>query len=172
MVLTQDEACVFAFNCSHPLWERTLVSTRSRFKALLLRAWVTGVTIHLVLAASLHAGQLGWLSPRVGFNTWGPMGFCVSGRLAWCVVHCFFSLCSFGVKLMDFQAHRRGGTLNRKHVSPAFQPPLPPTDGSTLAPAGPEPPPQSSRAESSTGGGTGPSSAGILEQGPSPGDSR
>ncbi|XP_073071493.1 rho GTPase-activating protein 17 isoform X5 [Manis javanica] len=78
---------------------------------------------------------------------------------------------SFGVKLMDFQAHRRGGTLNRKHISPAFQPPLPPTDGSTLAPAGPEPPPQSSRAESSTGGGTVPSSAGTLEQGPSPGDS-
>lgn len=78
---------------------------------------------------------------------------------------------SFGVKLMDFQAHRRGGTLNRKHISPAFQPPLPPTDGSTLAPAGPEPPPQSSRAESSTGGGTVPSTAGMLEQGPSPGDS-
>ncbi|XP_057343035.1 rho GTPase-activating protein 17 isoform X2 [Manis pentadactyla] len=78
---------------------------------------------------------------------------------------------SFGVKLMDFQAHRRGGTLNRKHISPAFQPPLPPTDGSTLAPAGPEPPPQSSRAESSTGGGAVPSSAGTLEQGPSPGDS-
>uniref|UniRef100_A0A2K6MEH6 Rho GTPase-activating protein 17 n=1 Tax=Rhinopithecus bieti TaxID=61621 RepID=A0A2K6MEH6_RHIBE len=77
---------------------------------------------------------------------------------------------SFGVKLMDFQAHRRGGTLNRKHISPAFQPPLPPTDGSTVAPAGPEPPPQSSRAESSSGGGTVPSSAGILEQGPSPGD--
>ncbi|KAK2496442.1 hypothetical protein MC885_013281 [Smutsia gigantea] len=77
----------------------------------------------------------------------------------------------FGVKLMDFQAHRRGGTLNRKHISPAFQPPLPPTDGSTLAPAGAEPPPQSSRAESSTGGGTVPSSAGTLEQGPSPGDS-
>ena len=97
------------------------------------------------------------------------MGFCVSSRLAWCVVDCFFSLCSFGVKLMDFQAHRRGGTLNRKHICPAFHPP---TDGSTLAPAGPEPPPQSSRAESSTGGGTVPSSAGILEQGPSPGDSR
>ncbi|KAF3814174.1 hypothetical protein GH733_017790 [Mirounga leonina] len=78
---------------------------------------------------------------------------------------------SFGVKLMDFQAHRRGGTLTRKHISPAFQPPLPPTDGSTLAPAGPEPPPQSSRAESSAGGGTVPSSAGTLEQGPSPGDS-
>ncbi|KAJ8798624.1 hypothetical protein J1605_016427 [Eschrichtius robustus] len=78
---------------------------------------------------------------------------------------------SFGVKLMDFQAHRRGGTLNRKHICPAFHPPLPPTDGSTLAPAGPEPPPQSFRAESSTGGGTVPSSAGILEQGPSPGDS-
>ncbi|XP_062036658.1 rho GTPase-activating protein 17 isoform X2 [Lepus europaeus] len=78
---------------------------------------------------------------------------------------------SFGVKLMDFQAHRRGGTLNRKHMSPAFQPPLPPTDGSTLAPAGPEPPPQGSRAESSSGGGAVPSSAGTLEQGLSPGDS-
>ncbi|XP_034507405.1 rho GTPase-activating protein 17-like [Ailuropoda melanoleuca] len=78
---------------------------------------------------------------------------------------------SFGVKLMDFQAHRQGGTLTRKHISPAFQPPLPPTDGSTLAPAGPEPSPQSSRAESSTGGGTVPSSTGILEQGPSPGNS-
>ncbi|KAG8513527.1 LOW QUALITY PROTEIN: Rho GTPase-activating protein 17, partial [Galemys pyrenaicus] len=77
---------------------------------------------------------------------------------------------SFGVKLMDFQAHRRGGTLNRKHLSPAFQPPLPPTDGSTLAPAGPEPPPQGARAESSAGGGTVPNSAGLLEQGPSPGD--
>ncbi|XP_027627601.1 rho GTPase-activating protein 17 [Tupaia chinensis] len=78
---------------------------------------------------------------------------------------------SFGVKLMDFQAHRRGGTLNRKHIAPAFQPPLPPTDGSTLAPAGPEPPSQGSRAESSSGGGAVPSSASILEQGPSPGDS-
>uniref|UniRef100_G3SNY0 Rho GTPase-activating protein 17 n=1 Tax=Loxodonta africana TaxID=9785 RepID=G3SNY0_LOXAF len=77
---------------------------------------------------------------------------------------------SFGVKLMDFQAHRRGGTLNRKHISPTFQPPLPPTDGSTLAPAGPELPPQSSRAESSTGGGAVPSSVGTLEQGLSPGD--
>ncbi|XP_055483312.1 rho GTPase-activating protein 17 isoform X2 [Psammomys obesus] len=77
---------------------------------------------------------------------------------------------SFGVKLMDFQAHRRGGTLNRKHISPAFQPPLPPTDGNALAPAGPEPPSQSSRADSS-GGGPVPSSAGILEQGLSPGDS-
>ncbi|XP_052616017.1 rho GTPase-activating protein 17 isoform X3 [Peromyscus californicus insignis] len=78
---------------------------------------------------------------------------------------------SFGVKLMDFQAHRRGGTLNRKHASPAFQPPLPPTDGNALAPAGPEPPSQSSRADSSSGGGPVPSSAGILEQGLSPGDS-
>ncbi|XP_054436856.1 rho GTPase-activating protein 17 isoform X2 [Pteronotus mesoamericanus] len=78
---------------------------------------------------------------------------------------------SFGVKLMDFQAYRRGGTLNRKHVSPAFQPPLPPTDGSTLATAGPEPPSQSSRAESGAEGGPVPSSAGILEQGLSPGDS-
>ncbi|MBZ3876611.1 Rho GTPase-activating protein 17 [Sciurus carolinensis] len=78
---------------------------------------------------------------------------------------------SFGVKLMDFQAHRRGGTLNRKHTSPAFQPPLPPMDGSALAPAGPEPPSQSSRAESSSGGGTVASPAGMLEQGLSPGDS-
>ena len=129
-----------------------------------------GMTISVGLAASLHAGQLGWLY-RVGFNTLRPMGFCVSHQLAWCV-DCFFSLCSFGVKLMDFQAYRRGGTLNRKHISPAFQPPLPPTDGSTLAPAGPEPPSQSSRAESSAEGGPVPSSAGILEQGLSPGDSR
>lgn len=133
-------------------------------------ASVIGMAIHLVLVAALHAGQLGWLY-HVGFNTRGPMGFCVRYWLAWCV-DCFFSLCSFGVKLMDFQAYRRGGTLNRKHVSPAFQPPLPPTDGSTLAPAGPEPPSQNSRAESSAGGGPVPSSAGALEQGPSPGDSR
>ncbi|XP_071067336.1 rho GTPase-activating protein 17 isoform X5 [Dasypus novemcinctus] len=78
---------------------------------------------------------------------------------------------SFGVKLMDFQAHRRGGTLNRKHLFPAFQPPLPPTDGSTMAPAGPEPSPQGSRAESSAGGGTVPYSAGTLELGLNPGDS-
>lgn len=127
------------------------------------------MTTDLVLPTSLHAGQLGYPFLYVGFNTCGPMDFFLSSRLAWCV-DCFFSLCSFGVKLMDFQAHRRGGTLNRKHISPAFQPPLPPTDGSTLAPAGPEPPPQSSRAESSTGGGAVPSSAGTLEQGPSPGD--
>ncbi|KAL1788050.1 rho GTPase-activating protein 17 isoform X1 [Sigmodon hispidus] len=78
---------------------------------------------------------------------------------------------SFGVKLMDFQAHRRGGTLNKKHASPAFQPPLPPTDGNALAPAGPEPPSQSSRADNSSGGGPVPSSTGLLEQGQSPGDS-
>lgn len=73
---------------------------------------------------------------------------------------------------MDFQAHRRGGTLNRKHISPAFQPPLPPTDGNALAPAGPELPSQSSRADSNSVGGPVPSSSGILEQGLSPGDSR
>lgn len=134
-----------------------------------LLALVTAATIRLVLAASLHAGQLGWLAPCAGFNTCGTVDFCLYSWLA-CCVDCFFFLCSFGVKLMDFQAHRRGGTLTRKHISPAFQPPLPPADGSTLAPAGPEPPPQSSRAESSAGGGTVPSSAGTLEQGPSPGD--
>ncbi|XP_023376399.1 rho GTPase-activating protein 17 [Pteropus vampyrus] len=78
---------------------------------------------------------------------------------------------SFGVKLTDFQAYRRGGALSRKHTSPASQPPLPPADGGTSAPAGPEPPPQSSKAESSTGGGPVLSSAGTLEQGPSLGDS-
>lgn len=82
------------------------------------------------------------------------------------------SLCSFGVKLTDFQAYRRGGALNRKHTSPASQPPLPPADGGTVAPAGPEPPPQSSRAESSTGVGAVLSSAGTLEQGPGLGDGR
>ena len=53
---------------------------------------------------------------------------------------------SFGVKLMDFQAHWRGGTLNRKHSFPSFQLLLWTTDGSTLAPLGPKTPPQSSRA--------------------------
>ncbi|XP_048187943.1 rho GTPase-activating protein 17 isoform X3 [Perognathus longimembris pacificus] len=78
---------------------------------------------------------------------------------------------SFGVKLMDFQAHRRSGTLNRKHISPAFQPPLPPMDGSAWAPAAQEPSTQSSRADGSSGCGTVPSTAGTLEQGLSPGDS-
>ncbi|KAM4828984.1 rho GTPase-activating protein 17 isoform 2-T2 [Thomomys bottae] len=78
---------------------------------------------------------------------------------------------SFGVKLMDFQAHRRSGTLNRKHISPAFQPPLPPMDGSAWAPSGQEPSTQSSRADGSSGCGTVPSTAGTLEQSPSPGDS-
>lgn len=53
---------------------------------------------------------------------------------------------SFGVKLMDFQAHWQGRSLVIKHLFPSFQLPLWPTDGSTLAPVGPEPPPQSSRA--------------------------
>ncbi|NXG48804.1 RHG17 protein, partial [Psilopogon haemacephalus] len=36
---------------------------------------------------------------------------------------------SFGVKVLDFQGNpRRCGTINRKHTSPAFQPPLPPTE--------------------------------------------
>ncbi|XP_036081542.1 rho GTPase-activating protein 17 isoform X2 [Rousettus aegyptiacus] len=78
---------------------------------------------------------------------------------------------SFGVKLTDFQAYRRGGALNRKHMSPASQPPLPPADGGTSALAGPEPPPQSPKAESNPGGGAVLSSAGTLEQGPSLGDS-
>ncbi|OWJ99378.1 hypothetical protein Celaphus_00009701 [Cervus elaphus hippelaphus] len=38
---------------------------------------------------------------------------------------------SFGVKLMDFQAHWQGGTLNRKHSFPSFQLLLRTTDGST-----------------------------------------
>ncbi|XP_027715566.1 rho GTPase-activating protein 17 isoform X1 [Vombatus ursinus] len=69
----------------------------------------------------------------------------------------------FGVKLMDFQANRRSGTLSRKHTSPAFHPPLPPTEGSTLAPPGPEPPSHSSGAENSGGGVAFPPSAGLPE---------
>ncbi|CAH2307487.1 rho GTPase-activating 17 isoform X1 [Pelobates cultripes] len=34
------------------------------------------------------------------------------------------------MKVQDFHS-KRGGTLTRKHASPAFQPPLPPTDGAT-----------------------------------------
>ncbi|XP_072273645.1 rho GTPase-activating protein 17 isoform X2 [Pyxicephalus adspersus] len=41
---------------------------------------------------------------------------------------------SMGLKVLDFQLNtRRGGTLNRKHASPAFHPPLPPSDGGTQA---------------------------------------
>ncbi|KAM5152319.1 rho GTPase-activating protein 17 isoform 2-T2 [Mantella aurantiaca] len=41
---------------------------------------------------------------------------------------------SVGLKVLDFQFNaRRGGTLNRKHASPAFHPPLPPNDGATPA---------------------------------------
>ncbi|XP_075686634.1 rho GTPase-activating protein 17 isoform X2 [Rhinoderma darwinii] len=37
---------------------------------------------------------------------------------------------NMGVKVLDFQLNpRRSGTLTRKHVSPAFQPPLPPSEG-------------------------------------------
>ncbi|XP_018417065.1 PREDICTED: rho GTPase-activating protein 17 isoform X1 [Nanorana parkeri] len=45
---------------------------------------------------------------------------------------------SGGLKVLDFQFNvRRGGTLNRKHASPAFHPPLPPNDGGTQSePAG------------------------------------
>uniref|UniRef100_A0A8C8S1K6 Rho GTPase-activating protein 17 n=1 Tax=Pelusios castaneus TaxID=367368 RepID=A0A8C8S1K6_9SAUR len=46
---------------------------------------------------------------------------------------------SFGVKVIDFQVNpRRCGTINRKHTSPAFQPPLPPTEAGVLAQPGAE----------------------------------
>ncbi|XP_060116826.1 rho GTPase-activating protein 17 [Heteronotia binoei] len=55
---------------------------------------------------------------------------------------------SFGVKVLDFPAStRRGGTVNRKHTAPAFQPPLPPTEAGTLAQAGAEQLPQGTGAE-------------------------
>lgn len=119
--------------------------------------------------ASLHAGQLGGCL-RVGIGMRAPVGSESGGGSRGMLT--VSSLCSFGVKLTDFQAYRRGGAVNRKHMSPASQPPLPPADGGTSAPAGPEPPPQSPRAESSPGGGAVLSSAGTLEQGPSLGDSR
>lgn len=37
---------------------------------------------------------------------------------------------NIGIKVLDFQFNtRRSGTLTRKHASPAFQPPLPPSEG-------------------------------------------
>ncbi|XP_015272131.1 PREDICTED: LOW QUALITY PROTEIN: rho GTPase-activating protein 17-like [Gekko japonicus] len=55
---------------------------------------------------------------------------------------------SFGVKVLDFPAStRRGGTVNRKHTAPAFQPPLPPTEAGTLSQAGAEQLPQGAGAE-------------------------
>ncbi|XP_061456104.1 rho GTPase-activating protein 17 isoform X1 [Rhineura floridana] len=54
----------------------------------------------------------------------------------------------YGVKVMDFQANpRRGGTLNRKHTAPAFQPPLPPTEVGLLTQATAEQHPQGPGAE-------------------------
>ncbi|XP_075421789.1 rho GTPase-activating protein 17 isoform X2 [Ascaphus truei] len=46
---------------------------------------------------------------------------------------------STGMKVLEFHLNpRRGGTLTRKHASPAFHPPLPPTEGGTQAePPGP-----------------------------------
>ncbi|NXX95431.1 RHG17 protein, partial [Centropus bengalensis] len=72
---------------------------------------------------------------------------------------------SFGVKVMDFQANpRRCGTINRKHTSPAFQPPLPPTEAAVLAQAGAEQHSQASVAETSPVGAGFALSAGTAEQ--------
>ncbi|XP_048351538.1 rho GTPase-activating protein 17 isoform X2 [Sphaerodactylus townsendi] len=55
---------------------------------------------------------------------------------------------SFGVKVLDFPATtRRGGTINRKHTAPAFQPPLPPTEAGPLAQAAADQPPQGAGSE-------------------------
>lgn len=81
------------------------------------------------------------------------------------------SLCSFGVKVMDFQVNpRRCGTINRKHTSPAFQPPLPPTEAGTLAQPGAEQHSQGAVAETSPAGAAFAPSAGTAEQLPSPGN--
>ncbi|NWU69897.1 RHG17 protein, partial [Pterocles burchelli] len=72
---------------------------------------------------------------------------------------------SFGVKVMDFQANpRRCGTINRKHTSPAFQPPLPPTEAGVLAQAGAEQHSPASGAETSPVGAGSALSAGTAEQ--------
>uniref|UniRef100_A0A8V5FXB8 Rho GTPase-activating protein 17 n=1 Tax=Melopsittacus undulatus TaxID=13146 RepID=A0A8V5FXB8_MELUD len=72
---------------------------------------------------------------------------------------------SFGVKVMDFQANpRRCGTINRKHTSPAFQPPLPPTEAGVLAQPGAEQHSQASVAETSPVGAGFALSAGTAEQ--------
>lgn len=56
----------------------------------------------------------------------------------WCNPCLILSYFSLGLKVLEFPFNaRRGGTLNRKHASPAFHPPLPPNDGGTQAePAG------------------------------------
>ncbi|XP_026715161.1 rho GTPase-activating protein 17 [Athene cunicularia] len=78
---------------------------------------------------------------------------------------------SFGVKVMDFQGNpRRCGTINRKHTSPAFQPPLPPTEPGVLAQAGAEQHSQASVAETSPVGAGFALSAGTAEQLQSPGN--
>uniref|UniRef100_A0A7M4EYV6 Rho GTPase-activating protein 17 n=1 Tax=Crocodylus porosus TaxID=8502 RepID=A0A7M4EYV6_CROPO len=78
---------------------------------------------------------------------------------------------SFGVKVMDFQVNpRRCGTINRKHTSPAFQPPLPPTEAGTLAQLGAEQHLQGAVAETSPVGAAFAPSAGTAEQLPSQGN--
>uniref|UniRef100_A0A6I8N2P6 Rho GTPase-activating protein 17 n=1 Tax=Ornithorhynchus anatinus TaxID=9258 RepID=A0A6I8N2P6_ORNAN len=69
----------------------------------------------------------------------------------------------FGVKVMDFQANRRCGTINRKHTSPAFHPPLPPTEVGTQAQPGAEPHSQVSGSETSPVGVAFPPSVGAAE---------
>ncbi|XP_035759448.1 rho GTPase-activating protein 17 [Egretta garzetta] len=72
---------------------------------------------------------------------------------------------SFSVKVMDFQANpRRCGTINRKHTSPAFQPPLPPTEAGVLAQSGTEQHSQAPVAETSPVGAGFALSAGTAEQ--------
>ncbi|KFQ24793.1 Rho GTPase-activating protein 17, partial [Mesitornis unicolor] len=72
---------------------------------------------------------------------------------------------SFGVKVMEFQANpRRCGTLSRKHTSPAFQPPLPPTEPGALAQAAAEQHSQAPAAEPSLGVAGFALSAGTAEQ--------
>ncbi|NWV01942.1 RHG17 protein, partial [Upupa epops] len=57
---------------------------------------------------------------------------------------------SFAAKVLDPQANpRRCGTVTRKHASPAFQPPLPPTDVGLPAHSAAEQHPQASAAETS-----------------------
>uniref|UniRef100_A0A8D0H0N6 Rho GTPase-activating protein 17 n=1 Tax=Sphenodon punctatus TaxID=8508 RepID=A0A8D0H0N6_SPHPU len=72
---------------------------------------------------------------------------------------------SFGVKVMDFQVNpRRCGTITRKHTSPAFQPPLPPTEGGTLAQSVSEQHSQGSVGETSPVAAASAPSAGPTEQ--------
>uniref|UniRef100_A0A8C3F5P5 Rho GTPase-activating protein 17 n=1 Tax=Chrysemys picta bellii TaxID=8478 RepID=A0A8C3F5P5_CHRPI len=88
---------------------------------------VSGAFVALPATNSNHSSQLGSESESGTLERKRPVSMAVmEGDL--------LKKEGFGVKVVDFQVTpRRGGTITRKHTSPAFQPPLPPPEAGMLA---------------------------------------